>query len=321
VIYCIVPRELAPKLHDTLRRCFREDPEVEVVVERRDLERRGADRRRAKGEPPAAGERRLVRAESGRRVADRRAATAPVPTPELPRKARAHAAELLFVERVARTSEQEEDIDTARLVTRIQAGHREGFADLYLRYFDRVYGYARMVLRDQHEAEDLTQQVFMRVLEALPRYERRKQPFRGWLFVIVRNHMLHHLRKYNRLDVVEPQALDRARERSGEGAELDLSVLGWITDRDLMLFIERLSVPQRQVLLLRYMLDLPAAEIAEILGKTPEQVRKLQQRALDFLEARLSALGRTPRSGRARTPSMRRRRLNGVIRERRFALL
>jgi RNA polymerase sigma-70 factor (ECF subfamily) len=318
MIYCVVPRELAPKLHDPLRRHFRDDPGVEVVVERRKAERRCDDRRGGEAERKA--DRRLIRNATGRRVADRRVALVGVPAPELPRRARAHAGEILFLERVVRTAEQDEDIDTARLVTRIQAGDSDGYAELYLRYFDRVYGYARMVLRDSHEAEDLTQQVFLRILEALPGYERRRQPFRAWLFVVVRNHMFNELRKRNRLDVMEPATIDRERERAADPEQANLSALDWITDRDLMIFVERLPAPQRQVLLLRYMLDLPTSEIAQIMGRQPDDVRKLQQRALRFLQARLSALGRTPQRGANRTPWRRRPSQMGVLRSRRFAL-
>jgi len=86
-----------------------------------------------------------------------------------------------------------------------------------------------------------------------------------------------------------------------------------------MLFVERLPLPQRQVLLLRFMLDLNANEIAEILERTPENVRILQHRALRFLEQRLVALGRSPRNTRPSRMSHYLRPAN-VLRARRFAL-
>jgi RNA polymerase sigma-70 factor (ECF subfamily) len=184
-------------------------------------------------------------------------------------------------------------MDSARLVARIQAGDREGFAELYLRYFDRVYSYLRTALNDPHGAEDATQSVFINVMEALPRYERRRQPFRAWLFVIVRNFALNELQKRSRADVLDPAQLDRLRDRSAP-TEDELSALEWITDRDLMLFIERLPLAQRQVLLLRFMLDLSSGEIAAVLGLTASQVRAHQHRALRLLENRLVALGREP---------------------------
>jgi RNA polymerase sigma-70 factor (ECF subfamily) len=319
LIYCVVPRDLAARLHEPLRRHFHEDPNVEVVVERRRAKRRQGDRRGddASATPPS--ERRHIRNASGRRIADRRAAIAAVAAPSLPRRARPYADQLVFVERISPTGEQAEDIDTARLITRIQGGDREGYAELYLRYFDRVYGYLRVALRDAHEAEDVAQQVFVKVLEGLPGYERRRQPFRAWLFVLVRNTVLNELRQRHRLDVVAPQDLEHQREQLAGAADTRLEALNWITDRELLLFIERLPIAQRQVLLLRFMLDLPASEIAEIVGRRPEDVRKLQERALRFLNKRLTAVGRGPREGK-RTPWRRRMTVMGVLRERRFAL-
>jgi RNA polymerase sigma-70 factor (ECF subfamily) len=226
---------------------------------------------------------------------------------------------VLFCERITPSAEQLEDLDTARLVTRIQAGASAEFATLYSRYFDRVYGYLRVILNDRHEAEDAAQQVFMQVLEALPRYERRGQPFRAWLFVSVRNLALYQLRKLRRSEAQDPAEIDRSRENGGS-TEADLSAIGWISDNDLLLFVERLPAAQRQVLLLRFMLDLPSKEIATILDRSPEDVRMLQARALRFLNSRLSALGRGPRSERP-IRSRQYLRQAPVLRGRRFALL
>ncbi|MDX6663650.1 MAG: hypothetical protein QOG09_1752, partial [Solirubrobacterales bacterium] len=87
---------------------------------------------------------------------------------------------LVFCERIEVAAEAREDLLTARLVTRIQAGATSAFSELYETYFDRVYAYLRVALRDHHEAEDAAQQVFMQAMEALPRYQlRRGTPFRA----------------------------------------------------------------------------------------------------------------------------------------------
>jgi RNA polymerase sigma-70 factor (ECF subfamily) len=210
-----------------------------------------------------------------------------------------------------------EDADTARLVVRIQAGEEELFARLYERYFDRVYGFLRVMLRDAHEAEDATQQAFMQVLEALPGFKPRGQGFRAWLFTVARNKGIDHQRKQKKLGVMEPAALDRQRDN---GPPQELPVLNWISDDDLLLFVERLPLPQRQALLLRYMLDLTNEEIGQAMGRTPEDVRKLHHRALRFLESRLGAIGREPPNGR-RIRMRRWSKQATVLRRRRFALM
>ncbi|MDX6633752.1 MAG: hypothetical protein QOG26_1757 [Solirubrobacterales bacterium] len=228
--------------------------------------------------------------------------------------------EVVFVERVEPVGEQLEDLDTARLVTQIQAGDQAAFSQLYMRYFDRVYSYLRVVLNDIHEAEDAAQQVFMQVLEAVPRYERRgAQPFRAWLFVIVRNYAVARVRKLNRLEPMEPQELNERRGRNGDQEE-EMPALDWISDRDLVLFVERLPLPQRQVLLLRFQLDLSNTQVAAVLGRSENEVRVMQHRALRFLRDRLTAVGREPRSGERRPRMARCPQKARVLRERRFAL-
>jgi RNA polymerase sigma-70 factor (ECF subfamily) len=320
VVYCVVPSELADKLHEPLRRHFRDDRAVEVIVEQRGHERRrSAERRRA--EEAAAEERRRIRAESGRRVGDRRAALVPVESPRaLPRRVLPYADRLVFVELLEPSSLSAEDHDTGRLVVRFQAGDESVFNAIYMRYFDRVYAHLSVVLRDTYEAEDAAQEVFLRALRALPEYELRAAvPFRGWLFTIVRNHAQDVLRRRNRLELEEPARIDRRRERDHD--EPNLSALDWVSDRELVMLIERLPLAQRQVLVLRYMVQLRNAEIASILGRTPESVRKLHERAIAFLEERLSALGRGSES-RDRRPSMKGAfRQAIVVRRRRFAML
>jgi RNA polymerase sigma-70 factor (ECF subfamily) len=237
----------------------------------------------------------------------------------LPRKARPYADRLVFVERVEPSTEQLEDQETARLVSRIQAGAPDLFPVLYMRYFDRVYGYLRTILNDPHEAEDASQHVFMQVLEALPRYERRKQPFRAWLFIIARNHALYRLRGQQRVQATPPEDISLEREIAVESGETE-GEFDWLSDRELLMFVERLPLPQRQVLVLRFMLGLGTAEIASVLERSTDDVRMLQSRALRFLRERLSAVGRgsaeRPRPARAR----RYLRQAPVLRSRRFAL-
>jgi RNA polymerase sigma-70 factor (ECF subfamily) len=323
-VQCLLPADLA-RLEPTLRRHGAENG-VDVVLERRRVDRRQSDGRRAGAWPseaadPPGEERRRVRNAGGRRVGERRATLIPVPAPgQLPRRAAAYAERLTFVERLDLGAELLEDLDTARIVTRWQAGDRAVFAELYTRYFDRVYSYLRVALNDSHEAEDATQQVFIQMMEALGRYELRSTPVRGWLFRIVRNHAISHARRNGRMRIEEPSTLDRRREERDAGQGRRADVVEWMTDTDMVVLVERLPLAQRQVLLLRYMLDLSFQEIAEILYRSPEAVRQLHQRALDSLRARLDALGRGPKSETLRVPMRAARRPTLAARRDRFTL-
>ena len=292
VTYCIVPRDLARDLHEQLREHWRDDPTVEVIVERRTDDRRRATRRRRTSPPPGGVERRFVRNPEGRRVAERRAAGTRVLPRAVPADVLEHAQRLLFVERRLPSSQAAEDVETARLVVEYQLGDRSALEDLYMRYFDRVYAYARMALRDPGLAEAATQQVFARVVDALPRYElRRGTPFRPWLFRIARSAILDarvsplraEPNETAEADAVEPRALSYA----AQGA------LDWLTDADLYLFIERLPASQRDVLVLRYLLGMSPSEVAAALDQPLPAVGQLLVRALRNVEGRIGG-GRRP---------------------------
>jgi RNA polymerase sigma-70 factor (ECF subfamily) len=217
------------------------------------------------------------------------------------------------------SSTADEDADTDRLIARYQTGYEEAFHALYLRYFDRIYAYLCVMLRDRHEAEDLTQDVFAKLLRTLPSYEIRPgMPARGWLFSVARNHGINRLRQQKRLITEHPHVLD------DQPAPPDVRdsvrwTLSWITDDEVHLLLERLPLSQQQVLMLRYYVGMSLAEIAVTLDRTAGSVRLLHHRALRTLEDRLAALGRKP-GGQSLKPTLIAVRQATVLRARRFAL-
>lgn len=323
IVYCLVPAELSAKLHEPLRGHFAENPNVQVVVERRREDRRRMERRDASSGAPAMGERR-VRDVEGRRAGERRAPVFPIAEPPpLPRRLRRHADQVVFVQRLEPAAEEAEDRDTARLVARFKDGDREAFSALYIRYYDRVYSYLRVVLRRREEAEDAAQDVFTTAFRKLPETNLHGN-FRAWLWTSARNRAIDILRRQGRIQVEENATIERRREANAanEAEETPfIPALGWIRDPDLLLFVERLPLAQRQVLVLRYLLDLPVGEAAAILGRTPDDVRALQYRAFEVLRDRLAAVGRAPE--RKERPAKARGYVKQatVLRKRRFSLL
>jgi RNA polymerase sigma-70 factor (ECF subfamily) len=296
IVYCILPEDLAAEYHEPLRAHFATDPGIEVIVEHRWRDRRGPAGRRAPApvaDESRAQDRRRTRSAEGRRAGDLRTVVmhvdAPTELPSLPDDVRER---LVFVGRLEPSSEELEDRDTARLVGRLQAGDSSAFEALYMRYFDRVFIYLQLLYRSAEQAEDGVQQVFVQVYEQIGRYERRTQPFRAWLFRIVRSHAISDLRRAGRVSIVDPLEAVRGPDES-TGDQDDERVLGWLTDRELVLFIERLPLAARQVLMLRYMLGLSNAEVEAVLDRTRHDVLQLHAQALAFLRSRIGAPGGT----------------------------
>jgi RNA polymerase sigma-70 factor, ECF subfamily len=167
-----------------------------------------------------------------------------------------------------------------RLVERAQAGDREALEQLYLLHFDRIYSYLQLSVGNRHDAEDLTNQTFIKMLESIDRFIWRSAPFSAWLFRIAHNLAMDHFRAGRRWQPEEEPPEDgETRERSAEDAAFD--TIG----REAMLdMISSLSADQRQVLTLKFVFDFSNAEIATILGKTEGAIKALQHRALASLQ-------------------------------------
>src|SRR5881396_804486 len=104
--------------------------------------------------------------------------------------------------------------DLRRLVEHAQQGDREALEALYLLHFDRIYSYLHLSVGNRYDAEDLTNQTFMKMLEAIGRFRWRSVPFSAWLFRIAHNAAMDHFRAARRVqpeeEVPEPEGLAQA---------------------------------------------------------------------------------------------------------------
>lgn len=166
------------------------------------------------------------------------------------------------------------------LVARAQRGDRAALEDLYLLHFDRVYSYLHMSVGNSHDAEDLTTQTFMKMLEAIRRFEWRSVPFSAWLLRIAHNLAMDHFRAHRRWQPEEevPESAD------GEECSAEEQALASLGETRVLTLIERLAPEQRQVLMLKFVYRFSNGEVASILGKTEGAVKSLQHRALASLE-------------------------------------
>jgi RNA polymerase sigma-70 factor (ECF subfamily) len=170
------------------------------------------------------------------------------------------------------------------LVERGQQGDREALEELYLLHFDRIYSYLHMSVGNRHDAEDLTTQTFLKMLEAIGRFRWRSAPFSAWLFRIAHNLAMDHFRAARRWQPEEevPEPLDET-EPSAEAAAFQS-----IGRQTMLELIEGLSQEQQQVLTLKFVFNLPNAEVATVLDKTEGAVKSLQHRALVSLQKQIA---------------------------------
>jgi RNA polymerase sigma-70 factor (ECF subfamily) len=151
-------------------------------------------------------------------------------------------------------------------------GNQAAFTQLYDLYFNRIYRYVYVRIRKQAEAEDLTQEVFIKALKAIGAYKIGKTPFAAWLFRIAHNQVIDYVRKYAKnmetsLDEAPPSigAEDPVAmiEQKFEIAELNAAMM-------------KLSPAQQEVISLRFIAELPISDVARILGKREGTVKALQ---------------------------------------------
>jgi RNA polymerase sigma-70 factor (ECF subfamily) len=162
-----------------------------------------------------------------------------------------------------------------RLVGDAQAGDPRAFGRLFDQYHASVYRYIVSRVHRPSDAEDLTQLVFVKALEALPRYEARGIPFGGWLFRLARNAVIDHVRTHR-----DHVGLESASERPGGDAGPDEIVAVRQAFDEVAAALEALTDEQREVIALRFFAGLSAREAAAVMGKQEGTVRGLQFRAI-----------------------------------------
>lgn len=171
---------------------------------------------------------------------------------------------------------------TRLAVARAKEGDRDALRYLYVTYSQNIYGYVRSIVRDEHEAEDVTQHVFAKLMTTLVKYDDRGVPFFAWLLRLARNVAIDHLRA-NRLtptdSVLDP---DLSARPDSEGMETVRAALSTLPQE------------QREVVVLRHVVGLTPGEIAQRMGRTEGSIHGLHHRGRRALQRELERLEATP---------------------------
>jgi RNA polymerase sigma-70 factor (ECF subfamily) len=169
-------------------------------------------------------------------------------------------------------------------VDRARQGDQQALADLYDWYMPRVYRYAVARVGNMAEAEDLTEEVFLKMLGAIADFRWRDVPFSSWIFRIAHNVVITHFR--------------RAAQRGGPASALSEDMEDWrdgpvaiveeqITMEEVRRATAELPEAQREVIALRFAVGLSIAETAKALGKNEGNVKALQHKAVARLQKML----------------------------------
>ncbi|HEY5145040.1 MAG TPA: sigma-70 family RNA polymerase sigma factor [Solirubrobacteraceae bacterium] len=179
-------------------------------------------------------------------------------------------------------SEQDKRL-VRRAVARAKEGDRDALRFLYVRYADSVYGYVRSIVRDDFEAEDITQHVFAKLMTVIVKYDQRSVPFLGWLLRLAHNAAIDHLRSRRAVPAEEifgadTRADDNAAERTATLQEA----------------LATLPADQRNVVVMRHLCGLTPGEIAVQIGRSESSVHGLHHRGRRALQAELQRLDSAP---------------------------
>src|SRR5437868_13571988 len=174
--------------------------------------------------------------------------------------------------------------DLRKLVGLAQDGDREALEALYLLHFDRIYSYLHLSVGNRHDAEDLTTQTFLKMLESIGKFRWRSAPFSAWLFRIAHNLAMDHFRASKRWqpeeEVPEPDP--------GDGSAAEEEAFESIGRQSMLELIQKLSHEQQQVLTLKFVFNFSNAEAATILDKSEGAIKSLQHRALASLHRQIA---------------------------------
>lgn len=168
--------------------------------------------------------------------------------------------------------------DEAQLVRRAKQGDQAAFAEIYTRHHDAVYTYLYYRINDAQVAEDLTGEVFLRLVVKMGNFTYRGRPILAWLYTIARNLLIDHQRKQ-----VQSGTLSLEEDwATSDPSPPEVAERG-LTRECLIRSMKHLTEDQQRVILHKLIEGRSNAEVADLMGKTEGAIKSLQHRALASL--------------------------------------
>ena len=177
------------------------------------------------------------------------------------------------------------NLSSPELIALAQRGNEEAIGALYDAHSQAVFRYFKARLGDQQTAEDLTGEVFRRMLTGLPQYHAIDLPFRAWLFRIAHNLLIDHYRRESGHTMVPLKEVENA---SADEIDPASAVEQKLTMEHTYRALSGLEPSQRDVLALRFLSGLSLKETAFAMGRTEDAIKALQRRGLAALRLSLA---------------------------------
>ena len=172
---------------------------------------------------------------------------------------------------------QADEPELDALLTRALKADPDALGQIYDRFVDKIYRYVYHRVGSAGVAEDITGQVFMRMLEAIKAGRPWQTSFSGWLYRIAHNLVVDHYRRRSRASFVD---IDEAAPIHAPGGDPIQAAEMQLNRARLHAALTSLTDEQAQVITLRFLEELSIAETAEVMGKTEGAIKALQYRAI-----------------------------------------
>jgi RNA polymerase sigma-70 factor, ECF subfamily len=188
-----------------------------------------------------------------------------------------------FHRRPRRDDADDHDPRVLHAVARAKGGDPDAVRFLYATYAGNVFGFVLSIVRDEHDAEDVTQQVFLKLMTSIDKYEPRDVPFAAWMLRVARNVAVDHLRKRRAIPCEEILDADAAFDDRSDDCR-----------RVLREALATLPREQCHVIVLRHLVGLSPGQIAVRMDKSEAAIHGLHHRGRRALRSELTRLDAAP---------------------------
>lgn len=176
--------------------------------------------------------------------------------------------------------EKQNQYNLKELILLAKSGNEKAFEEVYKTYYTPLFRYIYSRMKDRSEAEDITQNVFLKIWNAISNWDEAHTSPLSFFFTVARNTLIDHFRKNSHKEIVSNEIILKFAEENGSS---DKETTDSETKEKLLIAIRQLSADQQEIITLFYTNDLSYKEISEIINKKEDAIRQIHSRAIKKL--------------------------------------